>query len=246
MHHFFTPDQNAESGKLVLRGQDAWHVGHVLRLKAGERVRVSDSTDRDCLCEIAKISADEVELTVLPDAVADSELPLRVTLFQGLPKADKMEWILQKGVELGAAAFAPVEMKRCVMKLEGSRKEARRERWQKLAESAAKQSGRRILPEVLPVMSFAAAVEAARKMDAIVVPYEAAEGMDGSRRVLSGLPRGGDVALFIGPEGGFDPAEIRMLEEAGGSCISLGHRILRTETAGMAALAMITILLEEN
>ena len=245
MYHFFAKEQSAAEGVIVLTGQDAWHIGHVLRLRPGDRIRVSDKDDRDAVCEITRIQSDAVETRVLPEAVEDTELPVRIVLFQGLPKADKMEWILQKCVELGAAAFVPVEMKRCVMKLDAGKKEARRERWQKLAESAAKQSGRRILPEVLPVMSFEDALRAARETDAIVVPYEASEGMARSREVFSALPRGGTAALFIGPEGGFDPSEIEALESAGGVCVSLGHRILRTETAGMAALAMCAILLED-
>lgn len=244
MYHFFAPDQNAESGSICIAGPDYNHIVRVLRLKPGDRIAVSDGRDRDSLCEIAEIGPDSVRCEVLPAELADSECPVHLHLFQGLPKGDKMELILEKAVELGASSVVPVEMKRCVVKLDEKKKAARTERWQKQAESAAKQSGRRIIPKVGQVLGFKEAVKAAAAMDRILVPYECAEDISHTRKVLESLKPGQDAAIFIGPEGGFEPAEIEALKAENADVITLGPRILRTETAGMATLAMCTLLLE--
>ena len=245
MFHFFAPEENAETGSVAIRGSDVNHIRNVLRLKAGDRIVVSDGRDRDSVCEIVSLAPDEVLTRVLPEAVEESELPVHFHLFQGLPKGDKMEFILQKAVELGVSSLIPVEMKRCVVKLDEKKKLSRREKWAAQAESAAKQSGRRIIPEIEPVMSFREALGRAGEMDVLLVPYENAEGMDRTRELLSSLKAGQHVGIFIGPEGGFEPSEIEALTAAGGETLTLGRRILRTETAGMAALAM-GVLMTEN
>lgn len=245
MYHFFAPEAASEDGILILSGENAHHIGRVLRLAVGERVVVSDGQDCDRYCEIAGYRGRDVVLRVLPESVPEAELPVRIRLFQGVPKSDKMEWIVQKAVELGAAGIVPVQMKRCVVKLDEKQKTARRERWQKLAESAAKQSGRRVLPAVGPVMTFREAAAEAASADRILVPYESADDMEKTRQLLGSLRPGMSVAVFIGPEGGFDPEEIRILQEAGAEIITLGRRILRTETAGMAFLAMCLLMTEQ-
>ncbi len=245
MFHFFAPSENAESGTVTITGQDVKHITQVLRLKPGDRIVVSDGQDRDSLCEIAEAGPAFVRCRVLPDELAETECPVRLHLFQGLPKADKMEMIIQKAVELGAASVVPVEMKRCVVRLDEKRKTAKTERWQRIAESAAKQSGRRIIPTVDMPLPFAEAVRKAAAMDTVLVPYECAEDIAATRRILAEVPKGTDCALFIGPEGGFEAEEIERLKEAGAKVITLGPRILRTETAGMAVLAMCTLMMEE-
>jgi len=245
MFHFFAPSENAESGMITITGADVNHIVNVLRLKAGEKIVVSDGQDRDSLCEITETAPDFVRCKVLPDELAETECPVRLHLFQGLPKNDKMEWIIQKSVELGVSSVIPVEMKRCVVKLDEKKKKAKTERWQRIAESAAKQSGRRIIPKVEDVLSFSAALKKAEEMACLLVPYENAENIAATRAVLSSVEKGSDCAIFIGPEGGFDLAEIDKLREAGAKIITLGPRILRTETAGMAALAMCTLMMEE-
>ena len=242
MYHFFAPAENGESGTIHITGADRNHIVRVLRLTCGDRVSVSDGNDRDWLCEIASVNDEEVILTVLPDEREDTELPVSVSLFQGIPKGDKTETILQKCVELGLAEYVPVAMKRCVVKIDEKKKDARRERWQRIAESAAKQSGRRIIPAVGAVIPFSDAVAGASGFDAVLVPYECAEDMAYTRQVLSEITPGSRIAVFIGPEGGFAPEEIESLREAGAKIITLGPRILRTETAGMTLLAMGSLL----
>ena len=245
MYHFFAPSENADNGVITITGSDVNHIINVLRLKKGERIVVADGQDRDSLCEIAEMGPGFVRCQVLPETLAETECPVRLHLFQGLPKGDKMETIIQKAVELGAASVIPVEMKRCVMKLDEKKKTSRTERWQRIAESAAKQSGRRIIPAVELPLTFKAAVEKAAVMGTILVPYENAENIAETRKLLASVPKGSDCAIFIGPEGGFDPAEIEALAAAGAHVITLGPRILRTETAGMAVLAMCTLMMEE-
>ena len=244
MYHFFAPGENGALGEMRLTGQDVNHISRVLRLKVGDEITVSDGQDRDNHCAITEIGPDFVRVKVLSQSSRETECPVHFTLFQGLPKGDKMELILEKAVELGAVRVVPVEMKRSVVKLEDKKKQQRRERLQKLAEAAAKQSGRRLIPEVGEIVPFRQAVAQASELDRILVPYESAENMTHTREVLSGLRAGQQVGIFIGPEGGFDPAEIEALQAAGAEILTLGPRILRTETAGLATLAMCMLWAE--
>ena len=245
MYHFFASGGQIRDGYLDLTGGDVRHITRVLRLGPGARLAVSDNQDRNLLCEITETGPDFVRVKVIGEGLPSAEMNRRVFLFQGLPKSDKMDYIVTKSVELGAAGIVPVEMERCVVRLEEKKKQSRRERWQKLSESAAKQSGRGIVPEVEEVLSFDDALSRAKGMDSILVPYESAENMAYTRQVLAETPAGTEVAVFIGPEGGFDSREIEQLREAGARIITLGPRILRTETAGPAALAMAALLWED-
>jgi 16S rRNA (uracil1498-N3)-methyltransferase len=245
MYHFFAPEGDGESGELWVRGQDVKHTARVLRMKTGDRLIASDGRDRDWLCEIAETGPDFVRLCVVSDQLPSAEPDRRIVLFQGLPKADKMDYIIEKAVELGACEIIPVEMKRCVVQLEAGKKEKRRERWQLKAQSASKQSGRSIVPEVRAVSSFAEALKLAGTLDHVIVPYESAENMEYTRQTLSAVKQGESAGFFIGPEGGFAPEEIEQLKAAGAKIVTLGPRILRTETAGPAVLAMATLLWEK-
>ena len=167
------------------------------------------------------------------------ELPVKISLYQGLPKSDKMELIIQKAVELGAARVIPVETARCVVKLDRKKAESKRSRWQAISESAAKQSGRSVIPEVAMPMPFAAALKEAADSAIRLIPYENAEGMERTRRILESVVPGQKIAVFIGPEGGFEETEIRQAEEAGFEAVTLGKRILRTETAGFVVLSLL-------
>ena len=173
------------------------------------------------------------------------ELSCPIVLFQGLPKGDKMEMVIQKNVELGVHAIVPVSMKRCVVKLDEKKAQAKQKRWQQISESAAKQAKRGIVPEILPVMSFAQALDYAKDFEQKLLPYECAECIEGTRRILSGIQPGQKVAVFIGPEGGFDEKEVEAAKDAGFQVLTLGRRILRTETAGMMLLSVLGYLLEE-
>ena len=247
MYQFFVdPTQiNIGDKRITILGGDVNHIKNVLRMKIGEEIAVSDGQDgkeyrcgilsleEDCiLCELRFIKEDGVEL------------PSRIYLLQGLPKADKMEMIVQKAVELGAYQVIPVATRRSVVKLEEKKAAARVSRWQAIAEAAAKQSKRRVIPRVQQVMSFRQALDYIKEMPVKLIPYELAGDMDRTREILEGLKPGQDIAVFIGPEGGFEEAEIAEAMGAGVIPITLGKRILRTETAGMTLLSWLMYRLE--
>ena len=173
------------------------------------------------------------------------ELPAEIWLFQGLPKADKMEWIIQKTVELGVAHIVPMATRRCIVKLDDKKADAKIARWQEIAKAAAKQSKRGLIPTVHPVMPFKTAIEFVSDMDVRMISYELAEDMQHTRDLLAKAKPGQRIAVFIGPEGGFEEAEIQTALSAGVDPVTLGRRILRTETAGMTVLAWLSYLLEQ-
>lgn len=247
MYQFFVePNQiNINDKSVIISGADVNHIRNVLRMKAGEEISVSNGQDsREYRCGIVSFDEDRVicELRFIKEE--NAELPVKVYLFQGLPKADKMELIIQKAVELGVYRIIPVSAKRCVVKLDDGKAAAKVRRWQGIAEAAAKQSRRGVVPEVSGVMSFRRAVEQAAAMDVRLIPYELASGMDKTREIISGIEEGQSVAIFIGPEGGFEEQEIQLAADNGIQPVTLGRRILRTETAGMTVLAWIGYVLE--
>ncbi|MDE6640522.1 MAG: 16S rRNA (uracil(1498)-N(3))-methyltransferase [Acetatifactor sp.] len=247
MYKFFVePNQiNINDKSVIILGPDVNHIRNVLRMKAGEEISVCNGQDgREYRCGIASFEEDRVlcELRFIKEE--NAELPVKVYLFQGLPKADKMELIIQKAVELGVYRIIPVSAKRCVVKLDDGKAAAKVRRWQGIAEAAAKQSRRGVIPEVSEVMSFRRAVEQAAAMDVRLIPYELASGMEKTREIISGIEEGQSVAIFIGPEGGFEEQEIQLAEDNGIQPVTLGRRILRTETAGMTVLAWIGYVLE--
>jgi len=271
MFRFFVNPDQIQGQSVTITGSDVNHMKNVLRMKPGEKVRISSGQDVDYFCMITEIGDEEICLQVYARETTSIELPAEITLFQGLPKGDKMELVIQKAVELGASRIVPVSMSRCIMKLDPKKAAARVKRWNGIAESAAKQSGRMIIPQVTMPMSYKQALEEAGQMKYKLLPYENEEGMEGIRRTLrelaadvrpagrTGGVSGDDAALadgshrrdhvpqigiLIGPEGGFEPAEVELAKEQGWQLISLGRRILRTETAGMAVLAMLVYELE--
>ena len=174
----------------------------------------------------------------------NKELPARIHLFQGLPKGDKMELIIQKAVELGAYRVVPVSMKRSVVKLDAKKADAKRKRWNAVSESAAKQSKRSLIPEVAPLMTYKEAVKEAAGYDMVLLPYESADGIRKTRELLASVKPGTDIAVFIGPEGGFEDEEVELARENGAEIVTLGKRILRTETAGLCMLSALMLQLE--
>lgn len=244
MNRFFGRSHNIYEDYIIIDGTDVNHIRNVLRMKPGDRLTVTGGNSREYICAIREIGQDEVILDIVEEKEADSELPARIHLFQGLPKGDKMDLIIRKCVELGVYEIIPVAMKRSVVKLDDKKAAARISRWQAISEGAAKQSGRAVIPNVHSVMNFSDAVEYASGMDMKLIPYELFEGMDSAKEFLSGIKAGMDVAVFIGPEGGIDEAELYAAVNAGANPISLGRRILRTETAGMALMAIIMYNLE--
>lgn len=244
MYHFFvTPAQIAED-HAVITGQDVNHIRNVLRMKAGEQIGIRDGISRNYICAIEEIGTESILAKILEEEEDSSELPARLYLFQGLPKGDKMELIIQKAVELGVYRIIPVATRRSVVKLDAKKEESKRKRWNTIAESAAKQSGRMLVPEVSGVMSLKEAFACASAFDLNLIPYELATGMTGTRQLIEQVRPGMQVGIFIGPEGGFDTEEIEQALSLRVHPITLGRRILRTETAGLTTLSILMFQLE--
>ena len=246
MHHFFVNPEQVEDGLIRITGSDVNHIKNVLRIRQGEEMLVSDGTGRDYLCQAEEIAGLEVTVRILETEEEVRELPSRIWLFQGLPKSDKMEFIIQKAVELGAAGIVPVSTRNTVVKLDPKKEEAKVKRCQAIAESAAKQSKRSLVPRVSGIMTLKEAFDYVESQGFSVrlIPYEHEAGMDGTKTELDAAGPGQDIAVFIGPEGGFDEREIELALSKGVRPISLGRRILRTETAGLALLSVLMMRLE--
>ncbi|MBR6229367.1 MAG: 16S rRNA (uracil(1498)-N(3))-methyltransferase [Eubacterium sp.] len=270
MRRVFVPPEQVGEDRIIVRGDDVKHMRDVLRMSEGSSVTATCGRGTDYHCEIASINGDEIDLRIL-EAVPDvAELPVRISLYQALPKGDKLELIIQKAVELGVSEIIPIRTARCVVRLDETKAAKKQTRWQKIAEEAAKQSGRGLVPEVLPVMDFSAAVKRAAGCDHVLIPYELCEDFSTIDRLREGIreemmksQRSSDsksqmstaepvsdggtppsIAVFIGSEGGFERSEVEQVLAAGGEEISLGHRILRTETAAIAVLAHLMLTIE--
>ena len=244
MFQFFVEEDAIGNDYITITGEDFNHIKNVLRMKVGTEIRVSNKEDVDYLCHIHEITDQEVIAKIDDIDREGTELPTKVFLFQGLPKGDKMETVIQKNVELGVYRVIPVAMKRCVVKLDAKKAKSKVERWQKISESAAKQSKRMIIPEIAELMDYKSAVKLAASMDMFLLPYENAKGMAETKRLIEQIKPGQSVAVFIGPEGGFGDEEVELAKSAGANVISLGKRILRTETAGMALMAALMYEIE--
>ena len=246
MQRFFvTPDQVGED-KIRIQGSDVNHMKNVLRMRPGEEVMVSDGNNRQYRCRVEDYPDGEAVLAILEAGLVDTELPSRIYLFQGLPKQEKMEWIVQKAVELGAAGIIPFAAGRSVVRLDEKKAEKKTARWQAIARSAAEQCGRAVIPEVSRPVSFAEALKQASELDVILIPYELERGMEETAEIIRNIRPGQSVGIFIGPEGGFDAEEVEKAKAAGARPVSLGSRILRTETAGVTALSILMYHLESQ
>lgn len=242
MYQFFVEENqiNVSQKRAFITGPDVNHIKNVLRMKPGEEISVSNGVDgKEYRLGILELTDDVINCELRFIKEDGAELPVKVTLFQGLPKADKMEMIIQKCVELGVTSIVPVATKRAVMKLEEKKAASKIARWQSIAEAAAKQSKRGIIPNVEMPMTFKEAVAKATAMDVKLIPYELAEDMPGTREIIEAIKPGETIAIFIGPEGGFDPSEIDLALDNGITPITLGKRILRTETAGLTIMSWI-------
>ncbi len=245
MYNFFVEPSQIQGNDIIITGSDVNHIKNVLRMKVGEELSVSNGTDqKEYRCGIAEFREESILCRLRFIKEDGLELPSKVYLFQGLPKADKMELIIQKAVELGVYEVIPVAAKRSVVKLDEKRAAGKLARWQGIAEAAAKQSKRRIIPQIHTVMSMEKAAAYASAMDIRLIPYELAEGMEKTKELISSLRPGQTIAVFIGPEGGFEESEIRLAVESGISPVTMGKRILRTETAGLTILSWIMYQLE--
>lgn len=244
MYHFFVQQDQIGDTTVRIAGTDVNHIKNVLRMGPGEEILLSNGVDKDYLCEILSISSDEVTAKILEIREGGTELPVEIYLFQGLPKSDKMELIIQKAVELGVFKIIPVETKRAVVKLDKKKEESKIKRWTAVSESAAKQSKRLLIPEVTGVKTLREAFEFAKEFDILLLPFEHAEGMVHTREIVSHIKPGMKVGVFIGPEGGFEDGEVELGESYGAHTITLGKRILRTETAGLFVLSVLGFQLE--
>ncbi len=247
MPKFFVDPPYVHEKTIEIIGDDAKHIANVLRCQIGEELILCDGSGYDYFCKIAQIS-DVTKLTVLADIIekkkSETEPNTKLTLFQGLPKADKMELIIQKAIELGVDSIVAVSTERTIVKLD--KKEAKKiERWQKIAEAAAKQSFRGKIPEIHgSVLSMKEALAMAQENDHILIPYEEEEKTR-LKDVVPNMKNGDSIGIFIGPEGGFSKSEIDQAIAKNAVSITLGKRILRTETAGIAVISILLHELEE-
>ena len=244
MYHFFVSPRQIGDDEIRITGSDVNHIGNVLRMRPGEKICVSDGQKTDYCCIIDQITPEQVTARIVNRSEESRELPSRIWLFQGLPKGDKMELIIQKAVELGVYAVVPVAMKRSVVKLDEKKAAAKKRRWELISESAAKQSGRQTVPLIGEVTDLKGALKLAANMKRKLLPYENETGMEGARRAIESCGPGEEIAVLIGPEGGFEPEEVEQAKEAGFTALSLGKRILRTETAGLCVLSLLMFRLE--
>lgn len=246
MYKFFVDLEAIGEEIITITGEDVNHIKNVLRMQLKEQLYVSDGSEREYLCEIVDITEKAIRLRILDVYGSNRELPVRITLFQALPKGDKLETIIQKAVELGAYEVVPVITKRVIVKLDDKKVRRKVERWNAIAEAAAKQSKRNVIPKVLEPVSYRDAVAMAEKMEGALIPYENAKGMEDARKTVQDMIVKDSIGVFIGPEGGFSGEEIELARNAGVIPITLGHRILRTETAGMTILSVLMFAMEQD
>lgn len=240
MYRFYvSADQLAEK-EVFISGGDVNHIKNVLRLEVGDWIVACDGNVTDYVSRIQSICSDEVVASIEKVQPTGTELPVRITLFQGMPKKDKLELIIQKAVELGACEIVPVMTKRTVVKLSEEKKINKRlERWQSIAYAAAKQCDRGIIPTVHKPVSYEEALAMADQLDYNVIPYELQTGMEEARKIVDQACKQRSLGIFIGPEGGFEPEEVERAMTRNIHPMTLGKRILRTETAGMALLSIL-------
>jgi len=244
MRRFFVPEGAVKGGSVFIEGADAHHISNVLRMKPGEKLSVCTEDGTEYICVLKSIG-DPVEARIEDLCRAASELPARITLFQCLPKKDKMELVIQKSVELGVFRIVPVISERTVSRPDEKKCADRVKRWNAIARNAAEQSKRSVIPEVSMPVDFEQAMALSAENDLNLMPYEHASGMEHTRSVMHSLKGLESIGVIIGPEGGFSEREVGKCRETGFEIVTLGKRILRTETAGIAVLSILMYCLEE-
>ncbi|MBQ8340890.1 MAG: 16S rRNA (uracil(1498)-N(3))-methyltransferase [Clostridia bacterium] len=241
MPRFFVTSSQINGDTVTITGDDAHHLSFALRSAPGERITVCDMSRTEYQCELTEFLPDTVRAKILSSSPANTEPPVHITLYQALPKGDKLDTVIQKAVECGVCRIVPFESERCVVRMKPEAEGRKTERRNKIAHEAAKQCGRGILPEVLPTVSFGDMLNMAGQADAVLFCFEG-DGTCPIGRLLQDLdlPEGAELALVIGSEGGFSQKEAEAAKTAGFSMTGLGSRILRTETAPLFALACIS------
>lgn len=238
MPKYFTEPENIKDGFIEIFYDEAKHILNVMRMEIGDTLTICDGQSNDYLCRICETGKNCLKAKIEETTKSESEPKTKITLYQGLPKSDKMELIIQKCVEIGVCRIVPVITERAVVKIEkGAKEDKKTERWQKIAESAAKQSGRGIIPAVERPMKFKDAIEEAVKNGEAIIPYE--NEKDRGLKEFVKNSKAENIGIFIGPEGGFDTKEIEFAVENGVMSVTLGKRILRTETAGIVTSAIV-------
>lgn len=243
MYQFFVTEEQIGREFITITGGDVNHIKNVLRMRPGETIRVSNQKGQDYFCKISEVGENFVQADILETGAATTELPGKIYLFQGIPKGDRMEHVIEKAVELGVYEIIPVRMRYCVVKLDDKKQQAKLKKWQALAMAAAKQSKRSLVPNIHPVMSYKEAIAYAFQSEACLIPYENENGMEGTKAALKKIRGKESVSILIGPEGGFAPEEIEAVKSRG-EVISLGKRILRTDTAAITAMSMVMMEME--
>ncbi|WIV10686.1 16S rRNA (uracil(1498)-N(3))-methyltransferase [Proteiniborus sp. MB09-C3] len=238
MHRFFVDKENIRDNKVAIIGEDVKHIRNVLRLKEEDIISICDKQGMDYIAEIIDLSKEKVVCDIIETKISNSEPPIEVILYQGIAKSTKMDLIIQKSTEVGVAKIVPVITDRTIVKIQDRKKEENKlERWNKITEEAAKQSKRGIIPEVCQILSFNEMLETLKNNGIIIVPYENEENI-GIKEILRGAANK-KINIVIGPEGGFEEEEIELLKAIGAHIVSLGPRILRTETAGLVTSAIV-------
>lgn len=238
MHNFFIKNNFFSEDKAIITGEDVNHIKNVLRMNIGTKIYTTNhDTHVKYLSEIVSINSDMIECKLLEE-IPSTELPINITLFQGLPKADKLEYIIEKSTELGVNTIIPVEMRFSIAKIKNE--DQKNIRWNKIAESAAKQSKRNIIPKVELTIDVKELANRIKEFDLVVVAYEN-ENKDSLKKVLETINKQelNNIAIIVGPEGGIDNSELEVFISNGAKCVTLGKRILRTETAPLAILSML-------
>lgn len=244
MRRFFVEEKNIREKKVIIEGDEARHIAQVLRLEEKDKIKVFTGKGREYLTEIIQVNKKEVVGRILKESRLDTEPPIEITLVQGLPKSDKMDFIVQKVTELGVRRIIPVITQRTIVRLDKEKAGKRRNRWQRITLEAAKQSGRAIIPEVREVIPFIQALDNLNRESLNLIPWEE-ETSTSLKKILKQFTVNrkrltvNGITVFIGPEGGFTSEEVEAAKEKGVDSVSLGPRLLRTETAGLVTLAMI-------
>lgn len=242
---FFVPPSQIYDDEIVILGDDARHIISSLRMREGEEITVCDMNRRDYFCRISTAFDGLVRATILGEAPSKTEFPMKIRLFQSVPKGDKFEYIVQKSVEMGICEIIPVFSSRCVVKPELTREAKKLERYRRIAYEAAKQCGRGIIPAVCSPMSFATAIEACCADGTALICYEGEHNFSLRQAFESRKSdRATPISFFIGPEGGYSEEEIELADSVGIRPVSLGNRILRCETASGFALACAAFAFE--
>lgn len=249
MRKFFVKSNQINNDEIEIIDEDVNHIKNVLRLSLGEKIKVCDSENStNYICKIEELSQKSVICTIIDKVDGEAEGNVELHIFQGLPKADKMELIIQKGTELGVSEFIPVNFKRSIVKISGKDENKKIERWQKIAEVAAKQSGRDIIPKVKNIENIKNVCNQIKDYDIVLVAYEQEETNYIKNELLKIKKDNSNykIAIVIGPEGGIDTEEIEIFKESGAKIVSLGKRILRTETVALQVSSIIMYELENG